>query len=102
MTNIINFPSRKDDLENIIENAFKELPFRLPQHEQEVKKIITSTLKEHENKFTDCSLSVPDTISDNDKAHLIKVFETEQQRKIELVAEIVKLKVRELMSGLVT
>ena len=94
MSNIIEFPSNKRDVQVQIERAIEAALINVkPEYKDRLKQEGLNAFKEHESIFSDIKLDLPDTISEEQISNLKKAFEEEKEKKYLLVAKIMSLKI---------
>lgn len=98
MSKIIEFPfpkkQKSSDLEVIIEKALSAVP---EKDREKLKFELLKTIDSYDAYFTQWSLSVPQDCGEDLKKQLYDIAHQEHDRKMRMLADIIKLKIRLLV-----
>lgn len=99
MTKIIQFPISKkrpgSDLEGVIDKALSSLS---EKDREKVKFELIKTIDSYDGFFTEWSLNVPVDASEDLKKQIYDIAHQEHDRKMRMLADIVRLKIKLLVA----
>jgi len=99
MSKVIPFPvpqkQNKSDLEAVIDTALSTIP---EQDQEKLKFELIKTIDSYDAFFTEWSLSVPKEGSEALKKQLYDIAHQEHDRKMRMLADIIKLKIQVLVA----
>jgi hypothetical protein len=98
MAKIIQFPvpekEKKSDLESVIDKALSKVPAK---DRERLKFELVKTIDSYDAFFTTWSLSVPKDASEEFLKQIYDIARQEHERKMLMLAEIIRLKIRVLV-----
>jgi len=101
MTNIIEFPTERKrfwvSLERKIDDALSNVK---PEYRGKIKKEALDTLKQYETYFSNYSLELPATVTQQQIQGIQEMLNQETKRKQDLVIEIISLRIKSLIDNL--
>lgn len=100
MSKIIEFPIAKpkksSDLEAVIDDALKVIPYQ--KDREKLKFELIKTVDSYDGFFTEWSLSVPAEGSETLKKQLYDIAHQEHGRKMRMLSDIIALKIKVLVA----
>lgn len=99
MSEIIQFPVSKkqqnSDLETVIDKALGEVP---KKDREKLRFELIKTIDSYDAFFTEWSLSLPDESDYTLKKQIYDIAHQEHDRKMRMLADIIKLKIKVLVA----
>ena len=98
MSKIIQFPGSKkeqtDGLEAVIDRALAVIP---ENDREKLRFELIKTIDSYDAFFTEWSLSVPEEADETFKKQIYDIAHQEHERKMRMLADIIKLKIKVLV-----
>lgn len=99
MSKIIQFPVPKKkqnlDLEAVIEKSLHSIP---KKDREKLKFELIKTIDSYDSFFTEWTLSIPANSSDELKQQIYDIAHAEHERKMRMLGDIIKLKIKVLVA----
>ena len=99
MSNVIEFPIKqkqdKSDLETVINKALQNIPAK---DRERIKFDLIKTIDSYDSYFTEWVISLPAKTDETFKQQFLSLARQEHERKMRMLADIIKLKIESLVN----